>query len=397
VAIYTGNRGEAKHHQPAMPAKLTMSDGQSATKRLVLIRVMVDPVNKGRTDLHHKVVGTGTPQARLDRYNFVSLRHRDAAMIGDLLKQLLLAVGRFVGFHSRRMLHLAEKPLPSPPPEPPVSAAANVASTTTEASIAKLSNAVGLDPEYLRQIRWPCYQTDVPSQEVISNALYKMWTTFPGGHKWTHYFEIYESIFGPLRTEPLRILEIGIWHGASMKLWRKYFEHPKTIIVGVDVLSECRQYDAPETGVHVRIGNQADPAFLKKVVEEFGPFDLIMDDGSHFSSHIIASFNHLFSDGLKDTGIYFVEDLHANYWHPWRDSKKSFLDVCKELLEEMHAHYRNSTPEDFLTNPPSARTTTAVDVPQITTMIREMRFFDSIVAIYKMRREHVPYFVGMPE
>ena len=270
-------------------------------------------------------------------------------------------------------------------------------STATEASIANLSDAVTLDPQYLQRIRWPCYQADVPSQELVSDALYKMWTNFPGGHKWTHYFQVYESVFGPRRTEPLRILEIGIWHGASLKLWRKYFEHPNTIIVGIDVLRECLQYDAPAAGIHVRIGSQADPAFLKRVVQEFGPFDLIIDDGSHFSSHIISSFNHLYADGLKDTGIYFVEDLHANYWHPWRDSRKSFLDVCKDLLEEMHAHYRNSTPEDFLIYPPSTRSTTALDVPQITTMVKEIRFFDSIVAIHKMRREWVPYYLGMPE
>jgi hypothetical protein len=317
-------------------------------------------------------------------------------MIGDLLKQLFLAMGRFVGYHFRRILHLPEKPRATPPP-PQSSMQPSSVSTATEASIANLSDTVGLDPEYKRRVQWPCYRTDVPSTEVVSNALYKMWTTFPGGHKWTHYFPIYEAIFGPIRTEPLRILEIGIWHGASLKLWRQYFEHPKTVIVGVDVLPECARFDAPAAGTHIRIGSQADPAFLKQVVEEFGPFDLIMDDGSHHSSHIISSFNHLYADGLKDTGIYFVEDLHANYWHPWRDSKNSFLDICKELLEDMQAHYRSSTPVDFLTHPPSARATSALDVPQITTMIREMRFFDSIVAIYKARREYAPYYVGVPE
>ena len=316
-------------------------------------------------------------------------------MIGDLLKQLFVALGQFVEFHGRRILRLPQKPRFMAPPSN--SMQPTEVSTATEASIANLSDEVGLDPQYLRQIQWPCYQTDEPSQEVVSNALYKMWTTFPGGHKWTHYFEIYEAIFGPRRVEPLRILEIGLWHGASLKLWKKYFEHPKTIIVGIDVLAECLKFDSPAEGVHIRIGSQADPAFLKRLVQEFGPFDLIMDDGSHHSSHIITSFNHLYADGLKDNGIYFVEDLHANYWHPWRDSKKSFLDVCKEMLEDMNAHYRSSTPEDFLSHPPSARASSALSVPQITTMIREIRFFDSIVAIYKMRREYVPYYVGVPE
>jgi len=234
---------------------------------------------------------------------------------------------------------------------------------------------------------------DAPSQEIVSNALYKLWTTIPDGLKWSHYFPIYETIFGPIRTEPLRILEIGIWRGASLQLWRQYFEHPQTIIVGVDISPECARFDAPTDGVHVRIGSQADPEFLKRVVDEFGPFDLIIDDGSHHSSHIIASFNCLYADGLKDSGIYFVEDLHANYWHPWRDSRKSFLDVCKELLEHMYAHYRGASPDDFLIATPSARPTSAIEVPRITTMIREIRFFDSIVAIYKAHHEYVPYFL----
>lgn len=312
-------------------------------------------------------------------------------MLGDLLKQLLLALGRFVGFHGRRVLRIPEKPRATPSPNP------NISSTATDASIANLGDIVGLDPEYRHQIEWPCYQTDVPSREILSDELYKLWTTVPGGLKWTHYFEIYETIFGPRRNEPLKILEIGIYRGASMKLWRQYFSNPNAIIVGLDILPECGRYAAPEAGVHVRIGSQADPAFLKQVMAEFGPFDLIIDDGSHHSSHMITTFNHLFAEGLKDDGIYFVEDLHANYWHPWRDSKKSFLDVCKELLEDMHAHYRSSTPGDFFICPPSDRETSVLEVPRITTMIREMRFFDSIVVIYKMRREHVPYAVTMPE
>lgn len=323
-------------------------------------------------------------------------------MIGSLLKQLFLALGQFVRYHTERILHLPHKPVAIPHKPDATRPASSVTpseslTVATEASIANLSDEVGISPEYERRLSWPCYRTDVPAQEVVSDALYQLWTSFPGGYKWTHYFPIYESIFGPIRTEPLRILEIGIWHGASLKLWRRYFENPGTIIVGVDVLPECIRFDAPATGVHVRIGSQADPVFLKRVVEEFGPFDLIMDDGSHHSSHIIASFNHLYADGLKDNGIYFVEDLHANYWHPWRDSRKSFLDVCKELLDHMHAHYRGASPVDFMIDRPSARETSVLEVPRITTMIKEMRFFDSIVAIYKARREYVPYFISVAE
>ena len=37
----------------------------------------------------------------------------------------------------------------------------------------------------------------------------------------------------------------------------------------------------------------------------------------------------------------------------------------------------------------------ALEVPLITTMIKEIRFFDSIVAIYKTRREYIPYYLRL--
>jgi hypothetical protein len=260
-----------------------------------------------------------------------------------------------------------------------------------------LSNDVGLDPAYERPIQWPSYRKNVPAEEILSDSLYQLWATTSHGHKWTHYFAAYQAVFGPRRAEPMRILEIGVLDGSSLRLWKRYFTHPDTIIVGIDIQPGCIQFDAPADGIRVRIGSQADGAFLKRVVQEFGPFDLIIDDGSHQSSHIIASFNHLYSQGLKSSGIYFVEDLHANYWHPWRDSKRSFLDMCKELLEHMHAHYRGAPPAAFLVDNPSDQPMAALEVPLITTMIKEIRVFDSIVAIYKTNREYIPYYLRTAE
>jgi hypothetical protein len=190
----------------------------------------------------------------------------------------------------------------------------------------------------------------------------------------------------------MRILEIGVLNGAGLRLWRSYFSHPDTVVVGIDILPGCAQFESIGEGIHVRIGSQADPKFLHLVVKEFGPFDLIIDDGSHRSSHMIASFNSLFADGLNDSGIYFVEDLHANYWPAWRDTRQSFLDLCKELVEHMHAHYRQGSPESFLVAKPSYQPK-ALEVPIVTTMIREIRFFDSMVAIYKTRRQYLPFYL----
>jgi hypothetical protein len=299
-------------------------------------------------------------------------------MIGGLLRQLLPALGRYVWYHATRVFQRKE------PMAPTSAATPGVRSSADEA---------GLDPAYQRLVSWPCYRSDIPAEEVRSNALYQLWTTTPHGHKWSHYFHVYEAVFGSRRTLPMRILEIGVLDGSSLQLWKRYFSHPETVIVGIDIEPGCQRLDAPAEGIRVRIGSQDDGAFLTSVVQEFGPFDLVIDDGSHRSSHMIASFNHLFAEGLKTSGIYFVEDLHANYWQPWRDSRRSFLDLCKELQEHMHAHYRNAPPRAFLIDRPSDQKMAALEVPLITTMMSEIRVFDSIVAIYKTHRDHVPYYL----
>jgi hypothetical protein len=307
-------------------------------------------------------------------------------MIGGLLKQLVVGVAQFAKFHVARILSLNE-------PKVVVARTAPGEAIPAEPANDALNDQFGLDPRYLRPYRWPSYREDVVPNELSSDPLYQLWTGTSGGHKWTQYFAVYRDVFGPFTSQPMRILEIGVLNGAGLRLWRKYFSHPDTIVVGIDIQPECARFDSPNEGIRVRIGSQDDPKFLQELIEKFGPFDLIIDDGSHRSSHMITSFNCLFADGLKESGIYFVEDLHANYWPAWRDTKRSFLDLCKELVEHMHAHYRQGSPALFMVAKASHQSMAAFEVPVITTMIREIRFFDSIVAIYKTHRLYIPYYL----
>jgi len=63
-------------------------------------------------------------------------------------------------------------------------------------------------------------------------------------------------------------------------------------------------------------GAAGDTQFLDAMSRELGPFDIIIDDGSHMSHHIIASFNALFPH-VRPGGIYVVEDLATAYWPTW--------------------------------------------------------------------------------
>jgi hypothetical protein len=219
-----------------------------------------------------------------------------------------------------------------------------------------------------------------------SEDLYKTWQQIPGGHKWWHYFSAYEKIFGPLRSRPIRFLEVGVYKGGSLAMWRKYL-HPESVIVGLDIDPTCLAFDRPADGVHVRIGDQSDSAFLQAVVAEFGPFDVILDDGSHVCSHMIKTFDYLFLNGLKKNGVYIAEDTHSNFWPGYRDQDYSFIDLCKDLVDLLHGHYwEHYGVAPFTLGHPGR--VTEIEMTQLGAQIEEIRFLDSIVVL--QRRENRP-------
>ncbi|MBR9801162.1 class I SAM-dependent methyltransferase [bacterium] len=226
-----------------------------------------------------------------------------------------------------------------------------------------------------------------PDAEV-EGELFQYWSKTPGGHKWLHYFELYEEIFLSLGSRPARMLEIGVFRGGSVRMWSHCLP-PGSTVVGIDLDETCKQFEDVASNLHVRIGSQADPDFLKSVAEEFGPFDFILDDGSHHTDHMIDSFTHLFPEALVPGGQYLVEDTHTNYWLDYRDSAYSFVDFSKDLIDMMHAIYLDRPDERFFREEHSFRLN-EVQVPEIAAMLKEIRFRASLVLFQKHRHYHLP-------
>lgn len=138
-----------------------------------------------------------------------------------------------------------------------------------------------------------------------------------GTDKWgSHWYaRHYQTHFAPLRRKRLRILEIGVGGygdpqqgGESLRMWKAYF--PNASICGLDVVDK-RPHD--EHRIRTVIGSQDDEAFLLRLSRSDGPFDIVIDDGSHMSAHVIRSFQVLFPL-LAENGIYVVEDTQTAYW-----------------------------------------------------------------------------------
>jgi hypothetical protein len=195
--------------------------------------------------------------------------------------------------------------------------------------------------------------------------------------KWVHYLPVYDRLFGPFEhgfTTPegdrrsLRFLEIGVSKGGSLQIWREFFGSA-AVIFGVDINPECAKTAGPDR--QVRIGSQADPTFLRSVVEEMGGVDVVLDDGSHVATHQRASFDVLFPL-LSTGGLYVVEDTHTSYWFKYRGGLRrpgTFIETAKSLVDGMHSWYFRV--------PVSRRSRVAK------TEITSVQFYDSIVAIEK--------------
>ncbi|AEV71615.1 hypothetical protein MycrhN_0987 [Mycolicibacterium rhodesiae NBB3] len=165
-----------------------------------------------------------------------------------------------------------------------------------------------------------------------------------GSDKWggRWYTPHYQKHFEPYRELPVKVLEIGIGGydaidagGESLRMWKHYFR--RGLIYGLDIFTKT---GVEESRVSVVQGDQGDEGFLDSLGRELGPFDIIIDDGSHMSHHVLTSFNALFPH-VKPGGIYVVEDLGTAYWPSWGGAtdpaaQYKSIEFIKSLVDGLH-------------------------------------------------------------
>jgi hypothetical protein len=163
------------------------------------------------------------------------------------------------------------------------------------------------------------------------------------------YLERYDQILQPWINKKIVLLELGIYKGGSLLLWRDYF--PLGTIVGIDIKLP-RDFNHGER-IHVFEGSQADPQFLSRVASEIAPggFDIIIDDASHIGELTKIAFWHLFNNHLKPKGLYVIEDWGTGYWDDWPDGKSLDLGAYFEpgaarshLWQKITKKFRLKTP-----------------------------------------------------
>ncbi len=148
-----------------------------------------------------------------------------------------------------------------------------------------------------------------------------------------NYCVKYEKYLPFNQYDKITILEIGVLNGESLKMWKEYFYNSK--IIGIDINSDCDKYI--EERISIEIGSQTDGDFLEKLHEDYGRFDMILDDGSHNNSDVIFTFEKLFPY-LKSGGVYIVEDSCTSYWSKYDGEylkKGTMMEYFKGLTDDV--------------------------------------------------------------
>lgn len=120
------------------------------------------------------------------------------------------------------------------------------------------------------------------------------------------YLDFYERFFSEIRYENIKLLEIGVFRGQSARMWELYF--PLGSIIGLDIDPSTLEHTRGR--VQIMLANQNDAAVLNQMATSNGPFDIIIDDGSHVWEHQITSFQTLFKYVIPG-GYYVIEDLQV--------------------------------------------------------------------------------------
>ncbi|CUG75394.1 transmembrane protein, putative, partial [Bodo saltans] len=174
------------------------------------------------------------------------------------------------------------------------------------------------------------------------------------------YQEMYARMLLPYRdafAPPSKLLEIGLgcqFHmcaAGGAQLYRNYMP-PTTTYHSLEFnIGECKdKYHrsavdailAKHIDDHLCQGSSADLAVVESCGARFGPFDIVIDDGSHMHAHTTYAFRYwLNSSYLKPGGVLVIEDLQVS---TWLDFHETAMDATQQHSAElMHPVNRGVT------------------------------------------------------
>jgi len=145
------------------------------------------------------------------------------------------------------------------------------------------------------------------------------------------YLDWYEK---HLPKNPKRILEIGVMHGASLRMWREYY--PNAEIIGIDI----KQPLSIDGVTCLKLDGTTD------AVKKLGKFDIIIDDGSHMTADQQKSFELLLPQ-VKKNGVFVMEDIHTSFMPNYINSDKTTYEYLQERDDVIYFQGKSEKNDSF--------------------------------------------------
>jgi hypothetical protein len=150
--------------------------------------------------------------------------------------------------------------------------------------------------------------TTQSNSQTSSNPLadyFKSHTEGRGIWKLEHYLDIYHRHFAKFVGQEVHIVEIGVFSGGSLEMWKSYFGS-KCQVYGIDIKEACKAYEGDR--VKIFIGDQADRQFWRRFKEEVPQVDILIDDGGHLPGQQIVTLEEMLPH-LRPGGVFLCEDV----------------------------------------------------------------------------------------
>jgi len=139
------------------------------------------------------------------------------------------------------------------------------------------------------------------------------------------YLPLYQQLLQSKKETAKNVLEVGIFHGGSIKLWNDYFTN--ATVYGLDIIPMERVWEGIQGNEKIKLYPSTNAYNSDFVVEKFLNknirFDFMLDDGPH-TLDSMKQFIHLYAPLMAEDGILIIEDVQTWDW----------IDILKEEVPE---------------------------------------------------------------
>ena len=143
------------------------------------------------------------------------------------------------------------------------------------------------------------------------------------------YTRAYEKFFKTMRYDVKNLIEVGIWEGASTRMWQMYF--PDAIIHALDITRSSVDKISEISRVKGYHMNACEPAFWSSLNFKA---EIIIDDGSHIVEEQVKMLS-LAWDTLLPGGYYVIEDTHSSFHNAYKQDTSNSIGFYSTVFDRI--------------------------------------------------------------